>query len=198
MKCPACGSENRDDVNQCAYCGQRLAPKFPTPNEHDNPQNAYTGNTDPQPNWQSGQQWQNSQQNWQNTNPYNNPYNNPYGNQPPKQSNNYAIVSLVLAIASFFMLRIFWQFMPYISWQFMLCIFWPLTIGMDIAAIVVGAIALKKSPVGKDIAKAGIIVGGILLIACIMMLVLTIYLMNDPQFLKIYTDTWQQMYNESL
>jgi len=36
MICPNCGTQNSDDVSQCTFCGQRLAPKNPQPDSSQN------------------------------------------------------------------------------------------------------------------------------------------------------------------
>lgn len=187
MKCPTCGAENRDDVNQCAYCGQRLAPKIPTQNQSQDPyqQNTYTWNN-PQNGQQGGwqnpnnQQWQSqgwrdeANQQWQNNQQYNQQFN-PYG-YPQRKQNGLALASLILGVVSIVMM----------------CMLWPVAIGMDIAAIVLGIVSLKKRPEGKGMAIAGIVVGGVVLIACAFLGTMTIYLLNDPRFMEMY----QQMYQE--
>lgn len=78
MICPNCGSENKDDVNQCSFCGQRLAPKNGSGAE-----NAYdwSNQTNGNQNF-NGQPNQNQYRNsYQDSNQYQNPYQNqsPYG-----------------------------------------------------------------------------------------------------------------------
>jgi hypothetical protein len=89
MICPNCGSENKDDVNQCTFCGQRLAPKNGSGAE-----NTYG--------------WSNPTNGNQNFNVQ--PNQNPYQNQP-KASNGLAITSMVLALVSI----ILSCFIPYLS-----------------------------------------------------------------------------------
>lgn len=211
MICPNCGNENKDDVNQCVFCGQRLASK----NASANPQNSYQNQDPSQSNpyqnqgFYQGNPYQNQNTNqgdpYRNQNPYQdqnsyqgNPYqdqssyNNPYGNQGsyqnnpyqnqnpyqnygpngpqnPKSTNSFALTSMILALASIIVG----------------CLVTYLGIGMDIAAIVFGIIALKKYPgTSKGMAITGIVVGAIMLVMWILVTIMAFYLLSSG----IYND----------
>lgn len=186
MICPNCGSENKDDVNQCTFCGQRLAPKNGSGAE-----NAYdrSNQTNGNQNF-NGQPNQNQYQNsYQDPNQYQNPYQNqssygqpPYQNQQ-KASNGLAITSMVLALVSI----ILSCFIPYLS------------VPMDIAAIILGIFSLVKCKnASKGMAITGIVVGAIMLIFGVLIIVMAVYLVSSGAYSEMFSDPAFQEYFNNL
>ncbi len=221
MICPNCGNQNSDDVSRCQFCGQRLAPKNPAPDTSqnqtqgnpsgndrynagenrpedgsntsqyywnnpyntDNQQNSGWNNQQNQqfqnnPNWnnQQNQQFQNNP-NWNGQTPYNQPYqNNNWNGEPRPSTNTLGLVSLIVSIIS----GMLCCFVPYIS------------IPLAIVGIVLGIISLKK-PGGKGMGVAGICIGGVMLIAGILLLVMVFQMMRSPDFYQYFRQFYEGM-----
>lgn len=218
MICPNCGNQNSDDVSQCTFCGQRFAPKDPAPDASQNytqgnpsgndyyssgDQRTDSGSGSSQNYWQNpnGQNWNNqqqynqdwnNQQNWNNGQGYPNNqgwnqqnnyqgWNNGQGywsSQPPKPpKNTLGMVSMIIGIVSI----VFCCFLPYLS------------IPLDIVAIVLGIIALRK-PGGKGMAIAGIIIGAVILIAGIILLGMVAYFITTPEFQHYFNELYDSLW----
>ena len=179
MICPNCGTENKDDVNQCSFCGQRLASKIPPQNDQTNTTNygsqQYQHN--PDMNNQQAYNQQTGNQQWQQ--PYGQqPYNQQWQQPQRPSGNGLAIASLVLGIASIFFI----------------CLFVYASVGMSIAAIVLGIISLKKCPyASKGMAVTGIIIGGIMLIIAVITIIMAIYLLNSGVYNDLMNEIFQNM-----
>ncbi len=162
-------------------------------------QNNYSQGNQYQNNQYQGGQYQNSQpQNnqYQNSQPQNNQYqnnqyqNNPYQNnsyqanqyrnspylpvQP--QSNGMAIGALVCGIIGFLFS----------------CCLWYIAIPLSIAGIVLGILVIKNKKGGKNMAIVGIVLSSITIVISIVMAIVVLAFMTNPEFSSIY----EEIYNE--